>query len=302
MSFIVGAGITNIDLLYDGLCKIPDTGEEVYAKDFELQLGGGTPATLLNLAGLGVHDKIATSLGNDMFSDFAKGEFSKNGITPLNLYNGSGIPVNISSVLILKDDRSFVTYGNGTVIADDKAKESYYQLARGAKIALMQPDGFIDVYRRLHQEGCTIILDTGWDDELSFEKYHDYLSIADYYTPNQKEALKITGAPTVNEAAVRLAEYFEKPVIKLDKDGCLGVDNGRSIFVPSMKEFNCVDSTGAGDAFLAGFAYGLYYDYPFQDCLLFGNITGGKCVTEVGALSARVSEEELHLLAKWRTV
>ena len=52
-------------------------------------------------------------------------------------------------------------------------------------------------------------------------------------------------------------------------------------------------STGAGDAFLAGFMYGIFYDYSLKDCIEFGNITGGKAVTAVGALSAYVTEKEL---------
>ena len=72
MSFIAGAGITNVDLLYQNMPKIPDVGEEVYTDKFSLQLGGGLPATLFNLGRLGIATKIATELGNDMFSNFAK--------------------------------------------------------------------------------------------------------------------------------------------------------------------------------------------------------------------------------------
>ena len=61
----------------------------------------------------------------------------------------------------------------------------------------------------------------------------------------------------------------------------------------SIDEFVNVDSTGAGDAFLAGFCYGLYYDYSFRDCIAFGNVTGGKAVTKVGALSGYVTEKAL---------
>ena len=59
-----------------------------------------------------------------------------------------------------------------------------------------------------------------------------------------------------------------------------------------------MDSTGAGDAFLSGFMYGLFYDYDIKDCVLFGNITGGKAVTKVGALSGYVNEKELIELSK----
>lgn len=293
MKFIAGAGATNIDLLYENMAKIPDVGEEVYTDRFSLQLGGGLPATLINLGRLGIDTKIATELGNDMFSAFAKEQFEKNNVSPTNLYSGNDIPLNITSAIILKNDRSFITYGKGTIEPDDKAKEEFYNIARGSKICLMAPGGFLDVYKKLKNEGTIMVLDMGWDDDMTFEKYSELLSVADYYTPNQKEALKITGCNNAEDAAYALKKYFNKVVIKVDKDGCIGIDGDEYFFCPSLEQFKNVDSTGAGDAFLAGFTYGLFHDYKLKDCIEFGNITGGKAVTAVGALSAYVNEKEL---------
>jgi len=293
MAYIAGAGATNIDLLYENMPKIPDVGEEVYTNSFSLQLGGGLPATLINLGRLGIDARIATELGNDMFSVFAKEQFEKNNVSPTNLYSGNDIPLNITSAIILKNDRSFITYGKGTIDPDDKAKEEFYSIAKGAKICLMAPGGFLEVYKKLKSEGTIMVLDMGWDDDLTFEKYSELLSIADYYTPNQKEALKITGCNNAKAAAYALKKYFDKVVVKVDKDGCIGIDGDEYFFCPSLEQYKNVDSTGAGDAFLAGFTYGLFHDYRLKDCIEFGNITGGKGVTAVGALSAYVNEKEL---------
>lgn len=293
MAFITGAGATNVDLLYQGMDRIPDVGEELYCKDFSLQLGGGLPATLINLGRLGIETKIATELGNDIFSNFAKDKFTENGVEPTNLYSGNKIPLNITSAIILPEDRTFFTYGKGSIEPDDKALETFYNISTGAKICMMQLGGFLPVYKKLKEEGTILVLDTGWDDEMSFEKYDEYLTIADYYTPNRKEALKITGTDNEKDAAYALKKYFDKVVVKVDADGCIGIDGDDYFFCPSIDEFKNVDSTGAGDAFLAGFMYGVFYDYPLKDCIEYGNITGGKAVTEVGALSGFVTEKEL---------
>ncbi len=293
MAFIAGAGATNVDLLYQGFDRLAGVGEELYCKDFSLQLGGGLPATLINLGRLGISTKIATELGNDIFSNFAKEKFTQNGVNPTNLYSGEGIPLNITSAIILPKDRTFYTYGKGNIEPDDKALETFYSIARGSKICMMQLGGFLPVYKKLKEEGTILVLDTGWDDEMSIEKYRDYLELADYYTPNRKEAMKITGSDTPEDAAHALKQYFKKVVVKVDADGCIGIDGDEEFFVPSIEEFVNVDSTGAGDAFLAGFMYGLFYDYSLKDCIKFGNVTGGKAVTAVGALSGYVSEKEL---------
>lgn len=293
MSFIAGAGATNVDLLYEDMPKIPDVGEEIYTDKFSCQLGGGLPATLINIGRLGIESKIATELGGDMFSAFASEQYKKNNVEPMNIYKGSSIPLNITSAIILKDDRSFITYGKGSIEPDDEAKESFYNMAHGAKICLMQPGGFIEVYKKLKSEGTLMVLDMGWDENMSVEKYSDLLDTADIYTPNRKEALRITGAANENDAADALKKYIDRVIVKVDKDGCIGIDNGERFFVKSVEKFKNKDSTGAGDAFLAGLCYGLFYDYPLKDCIEFGNITGGKAVTAVGALSAYVTEKEL---------
>ena len=292
-NFVAGIGSTNVDLLYFGLEKLPNEGEEIYSKDFSLQLGGGVPATLINLARLGIPSKIATELGRDMFSLFATGEFEKAGVKPLNLYKGQDMPLNVTSAMITPRDRTFISYGNGNVQATDKALDEAYKMCHGAKIVIMQCGGFLPVYKRLKEEGTILVFDCGWDENMSLEAYQKYLDIADYYTPNQKEALKITGTDTPEKAAKILSNYFDNVVVKLDKDGCLGMQSGNSFITPTAMNVECLDSTGAGDAFLAGFIYGLFYDRPFADCILFGNITGGKCVTEVGCLNAYVTENEL---------
>lgn len=293
MGFIAGAGATNIDLLYGNMPKIPDAGEEIYTDSFSLQLGGGLPATLINAGRLGIEARIATELGQDMFSKFAEKKYIESSVRPLNLYHGSGIPLNITSAIILEDDRSFITYGKGKTEPDETAKKDFYNLAKGAKICLMAAGGFTDIYKQLKSEGTIMVLDMGWDEELSFEKYDELFTIADYYTPNKKEALKLTDCTNIKDAAYSLKKYFDKVVVKADKDGCAGIDGDEYFFIPSLKQFKNADSTGAGDAFLAGFIYGLFYDYPLKDCIEFGNITGGKAVTAVGALSAYVAETEL---------
>lgn len=295
--FVSGAGNVNIDLLFSGLPRIPQAGEELYARGFSLQMGGGIPATLINLSRLGVPVRMQTGLGNDLFSAFARQSFVQVGVKPQNLaQDGNGIPVNISVAMLTPGERTFVSYGDGFPVTD-AVLEEVYQASRGAKICAMDLR-FPEVYQTLKTEGTLLTLDTGWDDALSIEKYRRFLELADYYTPNQKEALKITGQSTPEEAARVLGEFFETAIVKLDAEGCLLRRNGEQTVIPAIAEYVHQDSTGAGDAFLAGFLYGLYHGYPPETCALFGNITGGKCVTAPGCLSAYCTETELLEMAR----
>ncbi len=297
MSFVASFGKLNVDLLYSGMPRIPNEGEEIYCKDFKVCLGGGLPATMINCSRLQVPAKIGTFLGDDMFSQFAKNELQKSG-TQYEVFESKNYPLNVTSAIITDRDRTFVSYG-GTENYSDEMLEKIYNSLKGAKVVGMQ-EAILPVYKQLKKDGTILVLDTGYSEDMSIEKYKDYLEIADYYTPNIDETEKMTGTRDYKEALKVLGEYFEKPIVKLGKYGCAGYD-GNYFTVDNIDEFKCVDATGAGDAFLAGFIYGLYNDFDFRRCILAGNITGGKCVTGVGCLTEYVTEKQIaEYMKKYR--
>lgn len=289
MSFVAAFGKLNVDLLYSGMPRIPNEGEEIYSKDFRVCLGGGLPATMINCSRLGVPAKIGTFLGDDMFSQFAKGELIKSG-TQYEIFESTNYPLNVTSAIITSTDRTFVSYG-GTETYSDKMLEKIYNALKGAKVVAMQ-EKIIPVYKELKKDGTILVLDTGYSEDMSLEKHKELIEIADYYTPNIDETEKLTGTRDYKKALKILHEYFEKPIVKLGKEGCAGYDNDYFV-IKNIDEFSCVDATGAGDAFLSGFIYGLYNDFDFKKCILAGNITGGKCVTGVGCLTEYVNENEI---------
>lgn len=294
MEFAAGYGKTNVDLLFDKMPRLPDEGEEIYTDKFSLCIGGGVPGTMITLSRLGVSTKTVTELSDDMFSRFAREEFQKAGVEPVNVFKGENIAVNITAAAITPKDRTFVSYGNEENAVE---AEDVYNALKGAKAVAMHT-GFPEVYARLKKEGTTVILDTGFYDDMTLEGYENILNIADYFLPNRTEALKLTKTDDPREAARILSKYLDTAIVKLDKDGCLIYKYGKFTFVGSIDEFVRVDSTGAGDAFFAGFMYGIMKGEPIEKCVLFGNLTGGKCVTAVGCTTAYLTEAELLSMAE----
>ena len=294
MSFAAGYGKTNVDLLFENMPRLPEEGEEIFTDRFSLCIGGGVPGTMITLGRLGIECKTVTELSDDMFSSFALSEFRKAGVEPVNVFHGEKVAVNITAAAITENDRTFWSYGN----TEDSAKaEEIYSALKGAAAVAMH-ESFTEVYRRLKEEGTTVILDTGFIEGMSLESFRERLLIADYYLPNRKEATLITGQSDPKKAAEVLSEYLDIAIVKLDKDGCLIYDKNSYTYVKSIDEFVHVDSTGAGDAFFAGFMFGIMTGEPVERCVLFGNITGGKCVTAVGCTTAYVNREELYAMAE----
>ena len=295
MEHVSGVGMINVDILYTGIERIPNEGEEIYSKEFDIQLGGGIPATMINLARLGVPTELCTFLGDDMFSNYAKTQLERYHTSYHNIYNGSGMPVAITSIITTQRDRTFISYRNHFTLYEEDQDKIYDKL-KGAKIADMQL-GYLEVYKRLKEDGTILVFDVGWEDGMSLEKYSEYLKLADYFTPNQKEALEITKTNNLQDAAEKLKEYFDQVIIKLDKNGCMLVEGETTHIIPPLENIKAVDATGAGDAFLSGFIYGLYHNYDIKDAILFGNITGGLCVEGIGCLTRYVNEKELLVIA-----
>lgn len=286
---IFGSGKLNIDLIYSGLERLPDEGEELYSDGFVMRLGGGAPATLVNLSRLGIETVLQTEIGADCFSEFASKELNKTSLHINNVYR-DGFAVNITTAMLTPKDRTFVSYGEAKKPAPTMLS-SLYDSAKKAKICVME-EGYLSVYKRLKSDGVLLAMDWGCNEKMPLSVYKEYFSVADYFLPNRKEALALTGESTVESAAKWLSDYFKNVIIKLDSEGCYVYSDGKGEVVPSTKVEHC-DSTGAGDAFFAGFLYGLYKDFPVKTAVRCGNITGGKCVTDYGCLTAYYNEEEL---------
>lgn len=300
--FVAGAGSANVDLMFSGLSRLPNEGEELYAEEFSLHLGGGILGTLVNVSRLGIPVRAGTFLGEDIFSRFVVKALEALPITITNLYKGGRgglfppIPLNLSVAAITPRDRTFLSYTDKKA-PDDNELQGVFELCTGARIIEMQM-GYIEVYRKLKTENSILIFDMAWDDRVPRPVYESYLELADYWTANQQEALKFTGCKDIRHAARVLRDWLKTPIIKLGASGCLLYDER---IIPPIDEFVPIDATGAGDAFLAGLVYGLYHQRPIEDAVLMGNITGGKCVSAKGALTAFVSEAELlYFFEKYR--
>lgn len=291
MRFVAGFGKTNVDLLYSGMPRVPQEGEEIYARQFSMQLGGGVPATLVHLGRLGVPAQIQTLLGDDAFSRFAQEQFTQNGVDVHNLYQGGAMPINLTSAVITPRDRAFASYTDPVAVTPPM-QEQARALSQGAAIVLMQDD-MLSIYPALKESGSLLVYDTGWREDMSLDAMRPMLALANYYLPNEKEALKVTGAATAAAAAHVLAQFFDHVTIKLGDKGCLIYHQGRQTVIPPLPNITAVDTTGAGDAFLAGFVYGLYHGAPIPRCAAYGNILGAACVAQVGCLSCCLSEQEL---------
>ena len=85
-------------------------------------------------------------------------------------------------------------------------------------------------------------------------------------------------------------------IITLGHRGCYLRDAQHSMYFPAAK-VNVVDTTGAGDAFAATFAYYLTEGRQLEDAIRYATVAAGLSTTRQGVPHALVDKEsiECHL-------
>jgi ribokinase len=78
----------------------------------------------------------------------------------------------------------------------------------------------------------------------------------------------------------------------LGNKGCYVTDGKESHSIEAFK-VKVVDTTGAGDAFCAGFLYGLISDKSLYECGKLGNFVASRCIMKMGARPGLPTIEDL---------
>jgi len=92
-----------------------------------------------------------------------------------------------------------------------------------------------------------------------------------------------------------LGPHADVVVVKLGPDGCLLRADGHATLVQTLPIQRPLDTNGAGDAFQAGFLYGLCRDLPLPVCARIGNYYAAHVISVIGAQS-RVRLEGIEYL------
>jgi ribokinase len=282
-------GLLNIDIIYSGVNALPKPGEEIYYPNFDIQLGGGSVLAPIVMNHFGVKSKLGTFISNDLQGDLAKKLLKKLNFNQYyNFYKkGNGAPIIVTSAVALKDDRCFISYGDA--ITDiDISNDDVYNFLKGSFICFAVPQ-YPKVMEKLQKEGTIIIYDFGWEDDMHISQYENILKYVDIYTPNDKEAMKLTDTNSPQDAIVALGKYVKQPIVKVGKDGCMTLVDNKIVHVAMPCEFNAMDTTGAGDNFLAGIIYGLYNKMPILESMKVANVFGGVSTTKLGCYSGIMS-------------
>jgi sugar/nucleoside kinase (ribokinase family) len=241
-------------------------------------------------------------VGNDLFGAFMLEVLKSRGVDVSNVIVDENQVTGLSVILNRIDDRAILTHlGAINALRSEQVTDAVLAQSRHLHVASyflqssLQP-GLPDLFQRAKALDLTTSLDTNWDPEEKWVGVDELLKLTTVFLPNEKEALSLTGASTVEEAAERLAAQVSIVAVKMGADGGLVFD-GESLFRAPIIPVDVLDTVGAGDTFDAGFIYGFLQGWPLERCLKFGVVCGSLSTRLAGGITCQpVLDEALRVL------
>lgn len=269
----------------------PVTAGTDTAADIVLRPGGSGANTAAWAASLGAEVHLLARLGYDS-SEWHATELIKTGVTP----HFAVDPAHPTAVVIAMVDKS----GERSMLTNRGAagliSEADWDPSLLDGVAMLHLSGYVlfaeaglRLARRAMADaaaaGMAISVDpasTGPLHDFGVERFIRETAPAGLVIPNLDEALLLSGAATATRAAVLLSETYGTAVVKLGAGGALAAVDGEVVATAEGVSAEVVDSTGAGDAFAAGFLAATLLGSAEQAALEAGCRAGAACVAQVG--------------------
>ena len=281
---VLSVGRLYCDLIFTGMPRMPSLGTEVFTEGFGAHAGGGAFITAAHLSQLGHASSLAAMLPASPFSDLMHPDLAASQVdlslcTPLSASEGPQITV----AMALGEDRSFLTRRAGRVFpklkVEDIATRGFKHIHIGEITSLIADPEILEIARSL---GTTVSADCGWDDDFDASALTPFLGMLDVFLPNETEMEMLQNSGIGEKMATTT-------VIKRGPAGATLVSRDGSALTAPAKATEVVDTTGAGDAFNAGFLSHWLMGGSPQSCLEAGNTRGALAVSSRGGFCAKAT-------------
>ena len=298
---VVGFGALNVDKLFK-VNRLAKAEEESFIEDYAEACGGSAANSAVGLARLGCKVGFIGKVGCDKEGDSLVNDFRKEGVdvngTIREKHGKSG------SVLGFVDKKGaralYIDSGVNDTITFDEINVEYASQAQFLHLTSFVGEKSFQTQKRLLAalpKSVRVSFDPG---VLYARKGFAYLEpiIKKTYVlmPNAIELELLTGEPDYCKGADFMVGRGVKIVaVKLGGDGCY-VTDGRERHLIEPFKVKVVDTTGAGDAFCAGFLYGLINGKSLFECGRVGNFVASRCVMKLGARAGLPFGKDLKLL------
>ena len=294
-------GIYVADLVFFGK-KIPVEGETILGNNFVIGPGGKGSNQAVAAAKAGVKTYFISKIGDDQFGQMATKIYDEAKVDYSNVIISKEHSTGAAAIMVNEESGAnainvFPGAAGAITNADiDKAEDAI----KNSKIFLTQLEAPIDTVlyaiKKAKELGAQTILNPAPAAEIDTSIF----PFVDYFTPNETEASFYVDHPVVTHddaskaASTLLNMGIKNVIITLGEKGAYFANANETFSSPIAKLPNpVVDTTGAGDAFNAGFAVALTENQGIKDAISFASATAGLSTTKIGTANSMPSREEI---------
>jgi ribokinase len=297
----VGFGALNVDKLFK-VNRIAKADEESVVTSFEENGGGSAANAIVGLARLGCKVGFIGKIANDKEGKMLLEDFRRENVDTKGIINAKrGRSGTVMGFVDEKGERAlYVDAGVNDTIAFEEIDTEYAFKTKFLHMTSFVGEKSFQTQKKLAQKLPRNI-------KLSFDPGALYarkglaaleLMIRRSYVlmPNARELEFLTGIADYGKGAeIMLDKNVKIVAVKLGSKGCYVTDGKESHHIEAFR-VKVVDTTGAGDAFSAGFLYGLINGKSLYECGLIGNFVASRCAMKMGARPGLPRLKDLELL------
>jgi ribokinase len=304
MKHILVVGSINMDLVVR-VPQMPVPGETVLGDAFQTFPGGKGANQAVGAARLGGQVTMVGKVGEDGFGSELRASMAADGINLNHVTVDPTVSTGIAMITVDQSGQNSIVVASGAnmaLTADDVAR-AWGQLAPVDVVVLqleIPAACNLQAARLAKEMGARIILNPAPARPLSAE----LLQLVDVIVPNEKETSLLTGLPVDSPAQVESAAEallnmgMGSVVLTLGSRGALVLESSGEVSRLESHQVEVVDTTAAGDAFVAGLSVRLAEGASLAEAAVFGNGSGALAVSRMGAQPSLPTREEVRQLVK----
>jgi ribokinase len=269
-----------LDLTFVGLESLPALGEERFAAELLRSPGGGA-ITAVGAKRLGLSAAVAAPLGDDVAGEIVRAALADEDVETIATCAAPRTPTTV--VLPFGGDRAMVTIDPGVraSAADVAARHPRAVAASLDQVDILPADSLAYVT-------C------GDDDARAYVgRPPAALAGARALFVNEREALGLTNAATVEDAAGKLSELAETVVVTLAAEGAIAASGGEIVAAAAERVEHPIDTTGAGDLLVAAYIWADLRGATPVDRLRWAVLYASLAVTRPTGIGGALTETEL---------
>jgi len=295
MKKVLVLGSINIDFV-SFVSRYPQPGETLVSNDFGIFQGGKGANQAIALAKLDISTLMLGKVGKDILSDFALSSLQESRVDITGIEKSQKNSTGSASIWVnAQGQNSIVIYpgANGEVDEDFIIQhEKFFDDASWFLTQFEVPlKSILLALKFAKKYGLKTVMDPAPVKKINND---DIWGFVDYLLPNEIELKELTNTDNVLKAIHTLKSQGVKEVIvKLGKQGAGYEDKGTFNLFPAVPVEQVVDTTGAGDCFIAGFLYGMIQQRDISQAIKIANLTASYSIQKKGAAISFPKKSEI---------